>query len=240
MLLFTPDMPKGKPFMAAVRSGFGGLLANLKGLRETPDLAKFLIANVLYQDALGAVFTFGGIFGKAIFDWNATEVGVFGIIIILAGIFGAVFGGRLDDKLGARSVIIGSILLMLLALAGILSISPQAILFGMPVTGVAPGDGLLAAGTERFYLACGVIIGLVAGPMQAASRSLLVRLSPVETVGKNFGLFTLAGKATAFLGPTMVGIAISFGEGAQFGVVPIAALFLVGLALLLSLKVKPG
>ncbi len=207
------DMPKGKPIMAAIRGGVSGLLANLKSLPRTPDLFRFLLANMLYQDALGAVFAFGGIFGAAMFGWTATEAGVFGIVIILSGIFGAVFGGRLDDRLGAKAVIIGSILLMLAALLGILSIGESSILFGLAASGVAPGDGLLAAGTERFYLVCGVIIGLVAGPMQAASRSLLVRLSPPDAVGRNFGLFTLAGKATAFLGPTLVALAIALGGG---------------------------
>jgi MFS transporter, UMF1 family len=236
MLLFTPDMPKGKPFVQAVRGGMSGLMQNLKGLRQTPDLMTFLIANVLYQDALGALFGFGGIFGAAMFGWSATEAGVFGILIILSGVFGAVIGGALDDRLGSKTVIIGSIVLMLLALTGIFSIGPQSILFGVPVNGTVPGDGLLSASTERFYLLCGVIIGFVAGPMQAASRSLLVRLSPPDAVGKNFGLFTLAGKATAFLGPTLVGIAISFGQGVFLGVVPIAVLFLIGLMVLISVR----
>jgi MFS transporter, UMF1 family len=239
MLFLTPDMPKGKRIMAAVRGGISGLSSNIRSLRKTPDLMFFLLANVLYQDALGAVFSFGGIFGAAMFGWSATEAGVFGIIIILSGIAGAVLGGRLDDAIGAKPVIICSILLMLLALLGTLSIGANSILFGVPVAGVVDGDGLLAAGTERFYLLCGVLIGLVAGPMQAASRSLLVRLSPVETIGKNFGLFTLAGKATAFLGPTLVGLAISLGYGARMGVVPIAMLFLIGLVLLMRVSLKP-
>jgi MFS transporter, UMF1 family len=236
MLLFTPDMPKGKAFRIAVREGFSGFAANLRALRQTPDLAKFLAANMLYQDGLGAVFSFGAIFGAAMFGWSPTEAGIFGIVIILAGIAGALAGGMLDDRFGARNVIATSILLMLIALLGIFSIGQESILFGMAASGVTPNDGLLAAGTERFYLACGVLVGLVAGPMQAASRSMLVRLSPVETVGKNFGLFTLAGKATAFLGPTLVGIAVSFGHGVQLGALPIALLFLAGLALLLMIR----
>jgi MFS transporter, UMF1 family len=238
MVLLTPDMPKKKPFGTAIRGGITGLVSNIKSLRQTPDLMYFLIANMLYQDALGAVFSFGGIFGAAMFGWSATEVGIFGILIILSGIFGAAIGGWLDDVIGSRRVIIFSIDLMLLALLGMVSIGTDSILFGISVSGVVPGDGLLAAGTERFYLACGLIIGLVAGPMQAASRSLLVRLSPPETIGKNFGLFTLAGKATAFLGPILVGLVISINDSVRVGVVPIIVLFHTGLVLMIVIPFK--
>jgi MFS transporter, UMF1 family len=236
MLLLTPDVPKGKPIGAAVRNGLSQLKAHLLALRGKPALARFFIANLFYQDALGAVFAFGGLFGAAVFGWGATEAGVLGIVIILAGIFGAVFGGVLDDLLGSKTVIAGSILLMLTALFGILSIGESSILFGLSVTGTAEGDGLFAATTERFYLLCGILIGLVAGPMQAASRSLLTRLSTDEEIGRNFGLFTLAGKATAFLGPTLMALVIAAGYGTQAAVWPIAALFLLGLFFLMLVR----
>ncbi len=240
MLLLTPDAPAGKPMAEAVRNGLSGLISHLRSLRGQPNLARFLLANLFYQDALGAVFTFGGIFGAAMFGWSATEAGIFGILIIVAGVAGALIGGRLDDRIGARPVIVLSILLMLVALLGIASVGPSSILFGIAVTPVLPGDGLLASGGERFYLLCGVIIGLVGGPMQAASRSLLARLSPPDEIGRNFGFFTLAGKATAFLGPTLVGLAITLGDGVRLGVLPILLLFLLGLVLLLSVRIRPA
>jgi MFS transporter, UMF1 family len=238
MLLLTPDIPKAKPFGVAIRNGLSELKSHILALRNKPSLARFFIANLFYQDALGAVFAFGGLFGAAVFGWGATEAGVLGIIIITAGIFGAVFGGVLDDLLGSKIVIAGSILLMLVALFGILSIGQNSILFSIPVVGIVEGDGLFAATTERFYLLCGILIGLVAGPMQAASRSLLTRLSSDEEIGRNFGLFTLAGKATAFLGPTLMALVISAGYGTQAAAWPIAVLFLLGFVFLLSVRTR--
>lgn len=239
LMLLTPDIPKRAPFLAAARRGSRALADNLRALRARPDFARFLAANVLYQDAIGAVFAFGGIFGASMFGWGPTEAGIFGIVVILSGIAGTLVGGRLDDALGSKPVIAGAIVLMLAALLGIVSITSRGLLFGLvPATAAAPGDGLFAAAGEWMYLGCGVLIGLVAGPLQAASRTLLARLSPPEAIAKNFGLFTLAGKATAFLGPTLVAIAVGLGQGIALGVVPIALLFAAGLALLLTVRVS--
>ena len=53
---------------------------------------------MLYADGLGAVFAFGGIYASTVFGWGATELGLFGLVLIVAGTFGAVLGGVLDDS----------------------------------------------------------------------------------------------------------------------------------------------
>ena len=56
-----------------------------------------------------------------------------------------------------------------------------------------PGGALFASPAERAYVILGGMIGLVAGPMQAASRALLVRLAPQDRITQYFGLFALTG-----------------------------------------------
>ena len=51
-----------------------------------------------------------------------------------------------------------------------------------------PGDGLFASLPEKVYLGLGLLIGLVAGPLQASSRSLLARIAPPARIGEFFGL----------------------------------------------------
>lgn len=43
------------------------------------------------------------------------------------------------------------------------------------------------------------------GPVQAAGRSYLARVAPVQLRSQMFGLFAFSGKATAFVGPLLVG-----------------------------------
>ena len=61
---------------------------------------------MLYADGLGAVFAFGGIYAASVFGWGATELGLFGIVLTIAGTVGAGAGGFLDDRAGSKTVIV--------------------------------------------------------------------------------------------------------------------------------------
>ena len=75
----------------------------------------------------------------------------------------------------------------------------------MPADAAGAGRRLFAATAERFFIAIGLLIGLAAGPLQAAARTLLVRLAPRGRITQFFGLFALSGKVTSFSGPLLVG-----------------------------------
>ena len=59
----------------------------------TLRVTRFLVANMVYQDALVALFAFGGIYGAGVFGWGTTELGVFGILLTVTGTLGALIGG---------------------------------------------------------------------------------------------------------------------------------------------------
>jgi UMF1 family MFS transporter len=52
--------------------------------REHTQIALFLAARMLYADGLGAVFS--GIYASTVFGWGATELGLFGLVLIVAGV----------------------------------------------------------------------------------------------------------------------------------------------------------
>ena len=60
-------------------------------------MAAFLLANMIYTDGLVSLFAFGGIYAAGTFGWNTIQIGTFGIILAIAGTFGAWLGGKLDD-----------------------------------------------------------------------------------------------------------------------------------------------
>jgi UMF1 family MFS transporter len=62
LFLFTPDLPKtGVSLRQAAGRGFGQLRETLREVRRWPSMARFLIANMVYQDGLVALFAFGAI-----------------------------------------------------------------------------------------------------------------------------------------------------------------------------------
>ncbi len=237
LFLFTPDLPKtGVSLRQAAGRGLGQLRETLREVRRWPSMARFLIANMVYQDGLVALFAFGAIYAAGVFGWSTIEVGIFGILLTVTGTFGALAGGRLDDRFGGRPVVLGSIAVLIVTCLGILSLGKGHVLFVIPAAPAVAGDGLFGSLPEQVYLGLGMLIGLVAGPLQAASRSLLARLSPPEKGGQFFGLFALSGKVTSFMGPTLVALATDITNRQEAGLAVLIVFFVSGAALLWGVK----
>ena len=77
---------------------------------------------MIYMDGLISLFAFGGIYAASTFGWNTIQIGTFGLILAIAGTFGAWLGGKLDDRIGPKKVIVGSLVILLVALVMILMI----------------------------------------------------------------------------------------------------------------------
>src|SRR5690606_3828148 len=92
--LFVPDGPNVR-HGPDHKSALAQLWKTLRALPQQRDMLYFLIARALYSDGLTAIFVFGGIYGTAVFGWEAFERGMFGIVLITIGVAGAVMGGAL-------------------------------------------------------------------------------------------------------------------------------------------------
>src|SRR6266481_4357053 len=231
MFLLTPDYPAKRPVGEALREGLIDLKQTLAELPKQKSLAAFLLANMIYTDGLVSLFAFGGIYAAGTFGWSTIQIGTFGIVAAVAGVFGAWFGGQLDDRLGPKRVIAGSMLVLLLALAAILLVDKDSILF-VQVAAPAPGGALFSGAAERAYLVLGCLIGAAGGPLQAASRTLLIRLAPKDRIAQYFGLFALTGKVTSFVGPLLIGAITAITASQKAGMAVLVVFFVTGLALL--------
>ena len=196
MFLLTPDYPAKRPIRAALTEGLTELRDTLRELPRRKSMAAFLLANMIYTDGLVSLFAFGGIYAAGTFGWNTIQIGSFGIILAIAGTLGAWLGGKLDDLLGPKTVIAGSMSMLLLAIIVILLVDRDHVFF-VQVVPPSPGGALFASAAERAYLVLGCVIGAAGGPLQAASRSLLIRIAPRDRIAQYFGLFALTGKVTS-------------------------------------------
>lgn len=210
LFLWTPDLAApSAPMLAAVREGMGQLGASLGHLRRHPVVLRFLVARMIYIDGLATVFALGGVYAAGTFDMSETQVLVFGIALNATSGIGAAGFAFLDDRLGPRAVIVASLVGLVVCLLAAL-LAPTA-----------PG-----------FWAAGMALGLFVGPVQASSRSLLARLAPAELRAEFFGLYALSGKATAFLGPILVGWLTWWAGNQRVGFAAVLAFFAVGLVLM--------
>ena len=227
LLLFTPDRQTTRP-----HNGWEGLKQTFGELGQHKDIVLFLVARMLFTDGLLTMFSFGGIYGSAVFGWQAVELGLWGIILIVAAMIGAALGGLLDDRIGPKAVILVALAIAMVAAAGVVSIDANHILFSQVVAEKTLGSGFLSSTAERWFLGFTLLVGLVTGPLSASSRSLMARLAPKDRVTQFFGLFALSGKASSFIAPLLVGVITAATGQQRWGVAVVLVFLLAGLVMM--------
>lgn len=232
MFLFTPDTGRGMKLSKAIKSGIGELKSTFAEARQRPGIIQFLIARMLYQDGVSALLALGGAFAAGMFKWSIMEIGIYGIILNVVAIPSCIFAGSLDSRLGSKTIVIGSIILLVIATVGIASTGPGFTLFGMLQFGPESTEGLFSTSAEKAYILFGLLIGIAFGPVQASSRSYLSRSVHPDEAGRYFGIYALAGRATSFLAPFMVATVTAMSGSARAGIATITIFFIVGLIVL--------
>ncbi|RED13004.1 MFS transporter [Pontivivens insulae] len=230
LFLFTPDT-KRKPVAVSARLGLQQLWAMIRDLPNRPSLMNFLLSSMFYRDALAALYSFAGIYAAGVLGIGIIELGIFGILANITGAVGAWIGGKVDSRKGPKPVVVFNVIV--LAAASLTLTLTTATSF----VGISFAEGSNAA--TLIFFALGGVIGAAGGSLQAASRSLMVRqATDPEVMTQSFGLYGLAGKATAFLGLFLIGIVTDITQSQQLGVTPVIGLFLLGLVLLYWVKPK--
>ena len=168
--------------------------------RESRHTVWFLLASAVFRDGLAGVFTFGGVLAASVFGFSAGEVIIFAIAAnVVAGV-STIAVGALDDKLGAKPVIV-------------------AALIGLIISGLLVF--FLHDGGQIVFWTAGLALCLFVGPAQSASRTFLARIIPPGREGEVFGLYATTGRAVSFLAPMMFAIFVSVFGAAYFGILGI-------------------
>ncbi|AYD03086.1 MFS transporter [Neorhizobium sp. NCHU2750] len=232
MFFFTPDAERGKPLGQAIRSGVAELAGTLQELKRRPAIARFLLARMLYQDGVNGLLILGGTFAAGMFGWATIEIGLYGIILNVVAIFGCIAAGFLDRWLGSKIVVVVSLVLLLTATIGIVSISPGSVLFGLMPLSTQDSGGWFGTTAERAYILFGLLIGIAFGPVQASSRSYLARSIDLDEAGRYFGIYALSGRATSFLATLSFSLVTYATGSAHLGMATLVIFLGAGLALL--------
>jgi UMF1 family MFS transporter len=227
MLIWVPEIAKKNTTKKeSVLDSYAGLFNQLKTLRQqAPETFKFLISSAVYRDGLAGVFTFGAVLGTLAFGFNTQSIIFYGIGANIIAAIGAAIGGRLDDIVGSRTVILGSLI------------------------------GLIASGTALFffrdmgpiaYWIFGLLLTLFVGPAQASSRTFVARFTPHGREGEVFGLYQTTGRAISFLSGSMWAITIGAANyliggsnNTIYGIWGIMLILTVGTILLFQVHPKP-
>jgi MFS transporter, UMF1 family len=237
MMFFTPDMKSaGIGKVEAIRKGLGSLFETLRGLKNHKNVIHFLVARMFYNDGILAIIGFSGIYAAGLFGWSITTLGIFGILINVFAIGGSFIGGWLDDKMGSKPTIVISVLGLAFAAVGVLSISNGEVLFGLPAAMPTEDSAMFSSPAEIVYMCFSFVMGFFFGPAQAASRTMVARISPPEKVAEFYGIFAFSGKATAFVAPMLIGVITTLTGQQRPAMIVIFILLIVGAGLMSFVK----
>lgn len=218
VLLAVPEMPHVATTekQAGFFKSYVLLFRSIRELwRERRAVVFFLIASAVFRDGLSGVFTFGGVLAAVSFGFDSSTVIVFAIAANLVAGVATIIGGFLDDAVGPKPVMVFSLIAM--------------VVFAMLVFFFAD------LGAWVFWV-FGLALCLFVGPVQSASRSFLARTIPPGKEGEVFGLYATTGRAVSFLAPLFFGLFVAISGQTIFGIIGVALVLLIGLALLLPVR----
>lgn len=222
--------PKVASARIHLRPALRSVWKTVAGLRYRKSMAFFLLSSLSYRDALTGIYTFGGIYASNVLGWDIGQIGIFGIVGAIAAVVGSWIGGKLDRKTGPRPVIIGAIVILTIVCLGIVGLERDS-LWGLALDPASSTP-------DQIFMIFGALIGAAGGPLQAASRTMILRHTTPDRASETFGMFALTGRVGSILSPLLVGIATHVSQSPRLGIMPIILLFLIGLILLIWVKPK--
>jgi UMF1 family MFS transporter len=184
--------------------------------RRDRNVVYYLLASAVFRDGLTGVATFGAVLGVKVYGISAADVLLFGVGASVIAAVGAALGGLLDDRLGSKAVIVGSLIAMITVAVTLMALS----------------------GAAAFWV-CGLLLCLFIGPVQASARTLMLRMSADGKEGVAFGLFTTTGRAVSFLAPWLFSAFIDVFGSDRAGMGGLCVVLVAGLMGMLAVR-TPG
>jgi MFS transporter, UMF1 family len=180
------------------------------------NLIFFLFASALFRDGLTTIFGFGVVLGVIEYHISEADVLIFGVAALLVAATGAIMGGYVDHRIGSKPVIVGSLLVI---------VSVALTLMGL-------------SGPRAFWV-CGLLLCLFIGPALSSSRALLLHMASEGKEGVAFGLYTMTGRAVAFVAPWLFSVFVDVFGAPRAGLGGISVVLIAGILAMLVVRVPP-
>ncbi len=228
LFLWLPERAEKKPLPAGVSYlslAFKQLGQTIRVAKNFKEFLKFMLAFLIYNDAVIMALDFAAIIGAVLFGLDQQGLIIFVIVVQITNVAGAYLFGFLVDRIGGKRSLTASILLM------------------MAVVGA-----LYLAQTQTAFFVIGAFAGVAMAGIQSVSRTMVAMFAPAGSSAEFFGFFSVAGRTSSFIGPVVYGwlaaeaalwyqargmsAVLAEQSGQRVAILSIAVFLLVGLAFL--------
>ena len=209
------SVPAGQ---AAVRAVVGQLRHTLASIRRYPQTMTFLIAYLLYNDAIQAVLALASQFGNDELKIPVSTLTLAVLMVQFVGFFGAIGFQWLAAAISAKRAILVSLVLWTATLIYLYA---------------------AVENTRDFFIAAAAA-ALVMGGSQALSRSVFAQLIPRGREAEYFSIYEVSDKGTSWISPVVFGLALQFTRSYRLAILSLIVFFMSGLFVLLRVDVRRG
>ncbi|WP_432512472.1 MFS transporter [Kineococcus sp. SYSU DK001] len=193
--------------------------ATLRGLRQHPQVLRFLLAYLVFNDGIQTVIAASSVYGQEELGFTSAQLLTTVLLVQAVAFAGALVFGRLAVRFGAQRTILGGLVLWIVVVLGAFAVPRGA--FGT-------------------WLALAAVIGLVLGGTQALARSLFSRLVPRGAEAEYFSLYQAGERGTSWLGTLAFGLVAQLSGSYRPALIALLAFFVVGAVLLRRVDVAAG
>jgi UMF1 family MFS transporter len=217
LILRERAVPRAAPAGYA-GAAFSRLAGTLRQAHRYADLWRFLACLVFYQAGIQTVIALAAVYAQEALGFKTADTIQLILLVNVTAAVGAFAFGHFQDRYG-------HVRTLAVTLAGWI----VAVLLAWAATGPA------------LFWAAANVVGLCLGSSQSAGRALVGYLSPPSRTAEFYGLWGLAVKLSAILGPLTYGAVTWITQGDhRAAILATGAFFLVGLLMLLGVDAGRG
>ncbi len=177
------------PAISVAANTFARLMTTARETAKFRDLAYVFLCGTCYQAGVATVITLAAIYAQEVMGFTTTDTLVLVLVVNVTACIGALAFGYVQDAIGKKRALAITLLGWLLMV----------------------GSAWIATTPWLFWVAAN-LAGICMGSSQSAGRALVAYFSPVDRAGEFFGLWGVATRLSAVVGPLTYG-AISWASG---------------------------
>lgn len=235
LFIWLPERAEAKPLPAGknyLSVAVDRLKATFRATGQFKEFLKFMLAFLIYNDAVIMALDFAAIIGAVLYGMEQQTLIIFVIVVQATNVIGAFVFGWLVDRIGGRRSLIVAIVMMIAVVIWLF--------FNQTVTG---------------YFFVGAAAGFAMAGIQSVSRTMVALFAPPGQGAEFYGLFAVVGRTSSFIGPAVYGLVaaeaalwyesqgrlteLAEQSGQRVAILVIAAFLILGLAVLVFVT-DPG
>jgi len=201
-----------------LKAGWRRMEQTLSRAHHYRDLFRFLASLTVYNCGIYTVIVLAAVYAQAAMGFSTRDTMLLILVVNVTAAIGAFGFGQIHDRLGAVKTLALTLVLWVVAI-------------------------LIAYSAETafvFWISSN-LVGIAMGSSQSAGRALVGYFTPANRQGEFFGLWGMALKLSAVVGPLTYGLTARLVEGDhRTAILSTLFFFVVGLVLLLSVDEKRG